>query len=63
MRAMQREGGKKGGMDGAKDIVNLPGIFVLDVLDRASALNTTDGKAGRVGKAAHYPRLPLERAL
>src|SRR4051794_1181078 len=41
----------------------LPGILVFDVLNGATALDTTNSKSLRVGEAAHDPGLPLEWAL
>lgn len=39
------------------------GIFLLDVLDGTTALNTANGKSGSISKAADYPRLPLQGGL
>ena len=38
-------------------------VLVLDVLDRAAALDAADCEARRVREALHRPRLPLERRL
>lgn len=41
----------------------LPRVFFLDILDRASALYTTNRKARGIRKAADHPGLPFQRAL
>ena len=39
------------------------GVFLLDVLDGTSTLNTSYCKPRGVGEARHHSRLPLQRAL
>lgn len=41
----------------------LPCILVLDILDSATTLDTTDSETSRVGKAANHSGLPLKWAL
>jgi hypothetical protein len=43
--------------------VDVPVIFLLDVLDGTASLNATNRKASRVCEAAHHPRLPLQGTL
>ena len=38
-------------------------VFLFDILDGTATLDTADGKARSVCKAADYPSLPLERGL
>lgn len=41
---------------------DLPGVFVLDVLDSAAALDRADSETRCVCEAGDYARLPLQRA-
>lgn len=40
----------------------LPGVLVLDVLNRAASFNRTYGETRGIAEAAHYARLPFQRA-
>ena len=42
--------------------VNIPGVLILDVLNRAASLDTADCEARSVGEATDNTCLPLERA-
>lgn len=39
------------------------GVLLFDVLNGATTFDGTDGETGGIGKAADYPRLPLEGGL
>lgn len=39
------------------------GVLLLDVLNGATALDTSNSETGSIGKAADYPRLPLKGGL
>lgn len=41
----------------------MPGVFLLDVLDRTSTFDTPNGKTSCVAEAAYHSRLPLQRTL
>lgn len=41
----------------------LPAVFLLDVLDRATTFDTADCKARAIAEAADHARLPFQRAL
>jgi hypothetical protein len=41
---------------------DIPGIFVLDVLNCTTSLNGSDSKTRRVAKTRHNTCLPLQRA-
>ncbi len=42
---------------------SLPAIFIIHVLNRAAALNTTNSKSSCIAKAADHTGLPFQRAL
>lgn len=50
--------------DRAEEIrIFLPSVLVLHILNGATAFNTANGEALRVGEATHNPSLPLQGAL
>lgn len=50
----------RGGSDGEN--LGVPGVLVLDILDRTAPLDTTHGETRRVAEAADNARLPFEGA-
>lgn len=40
--------------------VDVPDVFILDVLNCTASFDGANGEACRVGKTAHYPCLPLQ---
>lgn len=55
MRGRHKRGGGKG--------PDIPRVLLIRILNRTPPLNTPDSKTRRIRKAAHNPRLPLQRTL